>query len=126
MLTLISSSNKGNIVTYINSTNNGNNDRDSGSDSGSDSDGVNEDFNEGYNAKMICTQDKLDKLINYCTITSYISGSSSGDQLVPTSLQVKKLSPGLRSDVAICIKFTWINLLVFTNLYVKKSTCKLR
>lgn len=49
--TLISLSNKSNIVTYKNITNNGNIDRDSGSDSGNDSDGV----NEGYNAKITYT-----------------------------------------------------------------------
>ena len=47
-------SNKGNIVTYRNKTNNSNSDRDSGDDSGGDSD----DVNENYSAKMTRTQDE--------------------------------------------------------------------
>ena len=54
MLTSISPSNKGNIVTYKNKTNNSDSERDSGSDSGSDGDSI----NEGYGAKMTYTQDE--------------------------------------------------------------------
>lgn len=54
MSTSISSSNKGNIVTYRNKTNNGDNDKDSSGNSSDDNDGVNED----YGAKMKRTQDE--------------------------------------------------------------------
>ena len=54
MLTSISPSNKSNIITYRNWTNNSDNNKDSGGDSGGDSDGV----NEGYGVKITYTQDK--------------------------------------------------------------------
>ena len=52
MSTSISPSNKGNIITYRNSTNNGDSDRDSGGDSGGDNGGDSDGVNEGYGAKM--------------------------------------------------------------------------
>ena len=54
MSNLISPSNKGNIITYRNRTNNSDSDKNSGGDSGGDNDGV----NEGYDTKMTYTQDK--------------------------------------------------------------------
>lgn len=54
MSTSISPSNKGNIITYRNKTNNSNNNKDKIGDSNCDSNRV----NEGYTAKMICTQNK--------------------------------------------------------------------
>ena len=54
MSTSISPSNKRNIVTYRNRTNNDDSDKNSGSDSRSDSNSV----NEGYGAKITRTQDK--------------------------------------------------------------------
>ena len=48
MSTSISQSNKANIVTYKNKTNNGDDDRKSGGDSSGDSDSI----NEGYNAMI--------------------------------------------------------------------------
>lgn len=105
MLTSISSSNKGNIITYKNSTNNSDNDKNSGDDSGGDTDNVNEGFNEGYNTKMICKQDESGTLVNYGTITPYTSGLRLDDQLVSTSLRMKELTPDLRPDIATCIAF---------------------
>ena len=51
MLTSISLSNKGNIITYKNSTNNNNSDKAISGDNGNN----NNDVNKGYNAKIIYT-----------------------------------------------------------------------
>ena len=61
MLTLISPSNKRNIITYRNSKNNIDSDRDSNGnsgnngDTGGDNDSVNGNFKKGYGTKMIYT-----------------------------------------------------------------------
>ena len=84
----------------------GDNDRDSGSNSDGDNDGINKCFNKGYGAKMTRIQDESGMLVNHGTTTSYISNLKPGDQLVSTSLYVKKLAFGLKLNAATCIKFT--------------------
>ena len=85
----MSTSNKGNNVTYRNSINNNKSDKNSGGDSSDDSDSVNESFNEDYGTKITRTQDEPGMLINYGTTIPYTSSLKPSDQLVSTSLHVK-------------------------------------
>ena len=90
MLTSILPSNKSNIVTERNSTNNNDSDKNNGNDSGSDNNSV----NESYNAKITHTQDDPGKLVNH------------GTKLVLTSFYLKILTFRLRPGTATCFEFT--------------------
>ena len=79
MSTSISSSNKGNIITGRNKTNNSDNDRDSVGNSSGDSDTINESFNEDYSTMIIYIQDDPDILVNYETRILYVASLKSGD-----------------------------------------------
>ena len=75
--------NKSNTITSRNNKNNSDCDRDSGSD--------NNGVNKGYNVKMTLIQDEPNMLVNYEIILPYtLPGLRSDNQLVPTSLYIKK------------------------------------
>ena len=79
MSTSISPSNKSNIVTYRNNTNNSDHDRDRSVTSGIDTNAGNEDFNEGYDAKVTRIKDELNTLVNHRTTIPYISDLRPGN-----------------------------------------------
>lgn len=58
MSTLISPSNKSNIITYKNKANNNDYEKDIGNDNGSDSSNDSDSINEGYDTKMIYTHNE--------------------------------------------------------------------
>lgn len=75
MSTLILSSNKYNIVTYRNSTNNGDSDKNGGSNNGSNRN----DITKEYAAKIIHIQDEPSTLVNHGSIILYTFGLRLGN-----------------------------------------------
>ena len=102
-------SNKDNNVTQRNSINNNGSDKNSGGDSSDDSDSVNEGLNKGYSAKITHTQDESGMLVNHGIITPYTSSLKPSDQLVSTSLHVKKSALGFGPDTTIYIEYVQID-----------------